>query len=70
MEISQSDADALKFSGGRRVKLTSEYGEAVVPVRVRADLKPGVLFVPYAFRDQVSNVLGSEGLAPVKVERA
>jgi hypothetical protein len=37
---------------------------------VRADLKPGLLVVPYTFRDRVSNVLGTESVTAVKVERA
>ena len=70
VEIGKGDADALKLSGGRQARLTSVYGEAMVPVLVRADLKPGLLVVPYTFRDRVSNVLGTEGVTAVKVERA
>ncbi len=70
VEIGRGDADALNLNGGRQVRLTSVHGESVVPVRVRTDLKPGLLFVPYAFRDHVSNVLGTDGLTAVKVEHA
>ena len=69
VEVGKSDADALHLNGGRRVRLTSVHGEAVVPVRVRTDLKPGLLFVPYAFRDHVSNVLGTDSITAVRVER-
>ena len=69
VEIGKADADALKLSGGRQARLTSKHGEAMVPVLVRTDLKPGLLVVPYAFRDRVSNVLGTDGVTAVRVER-
>lgn len=70
VEMSKGDADVLNLGGGRQAKLTSVHGEVVVPVRVKTDLKPGVLFVPYAFRDRVSDVLGADSVTAVKVERA
>ena len=70
VEICKGDADALNLNGGRQVRLTSVHGESVVPVRVRTDLKPGLLLVPYAFRDHVSNVLGTDSVTAVRVERA
>jgi predicted molibdopterin-dependent oxidoreductase YjgC len=69
VEIAKSDADALQLNGGRKVRLISVHGESVVPVRIRTDLKPGVLFVPYAFRDRVFNVLGADSLTAVRIER-
>jgi predicted molibdopterin-dependent oxidoreductase YjgC len=68
VEVSERDVDALNLSGGRRVKLTSAHGNAVVSIRVRKDLKPGVLAVPYAFRDQTAAVLGTDSAVGVKVE--
>lgn len=70
VEICQQDADTIGVHGGRRVKLTSEHGEATVPVRLREGIKPGVLLVPYAFRDHVASVLGRDGIATVRVEQA
>jgi len=70
VEMCKGDADALKLGGGRQARLTSEHGEAVVPVLVRTDLKPGLLFVPYAYRDRVSNVLGTDSVTAVRIERA
>jgi len=69
VEISQQDADSLGVHVGRRVRLTSDYGEVVVPVRLSADIKPGVLLVPYAFRDHVASVLAEDGVTAVKVEQ-
>jgi len=70
VEMCREDADKLGVRAGWQVKLSSVYGDAVVPVQVRTDLKPGVLLVPYAFRDHVANVLCTRRLAAVKVERA
>jgi predicted molibdopterin-dependent oxidoreductase YjgC len=70
VEMCPQDADELGVRAGWRVKLTSLHGAAVVPIQVRTDLKPGVLLVPYAFRDYVASVLGGESIAAVKAERA
>ena len=69
VEIGKNDADALALRTGRQVKLTSMDGEAVVPVLVTKDLQPGLLLVPYAFRDRVSNVLRNDSVAAVRIER-
>jgi predicted molibdopterin-dependent oxidoreductase YjgC len=70
VEMCKQDADGVGVHPGRAVRLTSVHGDAVVPLRVRTDLQPGVLFVPYAFRDHVANVLGTHSVTAVKVEQA
>jgi len=70
VEICQQDADAIGVRAGRRLRLISGHGQAVLPIRVKPDLKPGVLLVPYAFRDQAADVLGDKGLTAVQVELA
>jgi predicted molibdopterin-dependent oxidoreductase YjgC len=70
VEVCQGDADSLGLHAGRRIKLSSIHGDAVVPIRLRTDLKPGVLLVPFAFRDHVANVLGNDSLISVNVEPA
>jgi predicted molibdopterin-dependent oxidoreductase YjgC len=67
VEMSEWDVGAIKLGGGRRIRLTSDYGEAVVPIRVRKDLGPGVLSVPYAFRDKLRAVMGTDSVKPVNV---
>ena len=69
VEIGQQDADKLGFHAGRRARLTSVWGEAVLSVRLRQDLMPGVLLVPYAFRDEAASVLGSESATAVNIEQ-
>lgn len=70
VEICKQSADELGIPVGRRAKLTSIHGDAVLPIRLRPDLKPGVLAVPYAFRDRINKVLGAHGVTAVKVEQA
>ena len=69
VEVSKSDADTLDLCTGRRVRLTSSHGNKVVPIRVRADLRPGVFSVPYAFRDQLGDLLGMDSVTAVRAER-
>ena len=69
IEICRLDADRLGVHAGRLVKLSSPKGKAIVPIRIRQDIKPGILLVPYAFRDVVSSVLGAEGATAVSVEQ-
>jgi hypothetical protein len=69
IQMCKKDADELGVRSGANVKLTSAHGDAVVPVQVRQDLMPGVLLVPYAFRDHVSEVLFTGNVAAVKAER-
>lgn len=68
VEMCQRDADALNVSAGRRVRLCSVYGDSVVAIRVCRDLKPGVLSVPYAFRNELAGVLGRTSVTAVSVE--
>ena len=70
VEMGKQDADGVGVHPGRPVRLTSVHGDAVVPIRIRTNLKPGVLLVPYAFRDHLANVLGQHSVTAVKVEQA
>lgn len=70
VEMSSRDAAQLGIRQGWRVKLTSASGEALVPVNLREDLEPGILLVPFAFRDQLEPVLRREALTDVNLERA
>jgi formate dehydrogenase major subunit len=70
VEMCPQDADEFGVRAGWRVKLTSPHGAAVVPIQLRTDLRPGVLLVPYAFRDHLASVLGRESVTAVKTECA
>jgi len=70
VEMSKEDADALGVRAGWRVKLTSIYGEAVVPIRHRKGLRRGVMLAPHAFRDHFLDVLREDGTTAVNIEPA
>ena len=68
VEMSKRDADARNLSGGRRVRIASAYGDTIVPIQLRTDLKAGVVSVPYAFRDHLASVLGPDHATAVSIE--
>ena len=70
VEMCKHDADEVGVHPSWPVRLTSADGSAVVPSRVKADLPPGVLLVPFAFRDHLANVLGNHSVTAVKLEKA
>ena len=49
--LSVRDAEQLGVRAGGPVRLSSASGEAVLAAELRADLEPGVLLVPYVFRE-------------------
>jgi predicted molibdopterin-dependent oxidoreductase YjgC len=67
--LSTRDAERLGVRPGGTVRLTSTSGEAVLPAVLRADLEPGVVLVPYAFRESVAGVLGGERAREVHLAR-
>lgn len=70
VEMHETDTAALGPGGTRRVRLRSVHGDAVVPVVPKTDLEPGMLSVPYMFRERVCGVLGNNSVVAVSVERA
>ena len=69
VRMSTRDADALGVRQGWAVRMVTPHGEVVLPVELRSDLEPGVLLVPFAFRDQVAGAMAGRGQVPVKPER-
>jgi predicted molibdopterin-dependent oxidoreductase YjgC len=69
VQMSRRDADGLGVRQGWTVRLASAHGEAVLPVVLRDDLEPGVLLVPYAFRQRVAAVLGGHAEVAVKTQK-
>ncbi len=69
VDINSQDADAIGVREGRRVRLCSPRGEAVVPIRKRDDLARGTLLAPFEFRESLASVLSEDGITPVNIER-
>lgn len=47
LDISPQDAQRLDLTDGQRVRLRSRHGEAVLPLRIRSEIKPGELFATF-----------------------
>jgi predicted molibdopterin-dependent oxidoreductase YjgC len=64
-----SDAQTLGVRAGWSVQLRSPLGQASVAVALSPRTEPGVLLVPFGFREAVAPVLGGEGIQRVELER-
>ena len=53
LEISSSDAADLGLLDGDLVKVSSRRGHVEVPVRITASLRPGLMFMPVHFPDEL-----------------
>jgi predicted molibdopterin-dependent oxidoreductase YjgC len=69
VEISSADARGLGIREGWDVRLVSHRNAVVVPVRLRDDVEPGTVLVPFAFRDRLAPVLDHEPRVAVKLEK-
>ncbi len=59
LDISPEDAKALEVQNGKRVRIRSRYGEAVMPIRISSALKSGELFATFHDADTFLNRLTS-----------
>ncbi len=69
VEMNGEDAKALGVRPGWPVRIKSLHGEVTLPVVVRREVERGLLLVPFAFRDQVGDVLDGHDIVPVQVTR-
>jgi len=59
LDIAPADAERLKLREGDRVRVRSRHGEAVMPVRIEAGVKPGELFATFHAAEVFLNHLTS-----------
>ncbi len=59
LDISQSDAERLRLKDGVRVRLTSRYGKAELPIKISPAVKPGELFTTFHTSEVFLNHLTS-----------
>jgi len=69
VRMSKRDADGLSVRQGWSVRLASAHGEVALPIVLCDELEPGVLLVPYAFRERVIGVLGGQSEVAVTAEK-
>jgi len=65
VEISEVDAADMGIEEGEVVLVSSRRGEIAVPARVTGEIKKGVVFVPFHFRECPANLLTNGALDPV-----
>lgn len=68
--MSPEEAKAVGVREGWKLRVRSPSGEAEVPVSLRAGLPPGLLLIPYTFRDELREVLGGADAAEVQLSRS
>jgi formate dehydrogenase major subunit len=65
LDLSPDDAEHLGVLDGERVRVVSRRGTVEVPVRMDAELKPGLVFMTIHFPDQVdTNLLTIDATDP------
>ncbi|NIA22010.1 MAG: formate dehydrogenase subunit alpha, partial [Anaerolineaceae bacterium] len=65
VEINPQDATALGIAGGDLLRLTSRRGEIEAHAVVTPRVRPGMVFMPFHFREAPANVLTNDALDPI-----
>ncbi len=64
MEVNPADAVRLSVADGQPVRVTSRRGSIVLRARVTQNITPGVVFIPFFFREAAANLLTNDVLDP------
>ena len=62
VEINPLDAKKLGIEDGEEIRVSSRRGKIAIPARVTGDIKEGVLFVPFHFKECAANILTNDEL--------
>ena len=65
VEINPADADRLGLNDGETVTARSRRGSIRLPVRITERVHPGVVFMPFHYREAAANLLTNDALDPV-----
>jgi predicted molibdopterin-dependent oxidoreductase YjgC len=65
VEIHPDDAARIGLNGAKRVRIASRRGEIELAARVSAQIRPGVVFVPFHFAEAAANALTNSALDPI-----
>ncbi len=65
VEINPADAEKLQVQHGTMVKVVSRRGQVMTRVKVTDMVPPGILFMPFHFKEAAANVLTNPALDPV-----
>jgi len=65
IEINTADAEKLGLNTGDMISVTSRRGEIKLKARVADKVGPGVVFIPFHYKEAAANVLTNDALDPV-----
>ena len=65
VEMSPGDAARLGFVEGDLIAVTSKRGRVEVPVHITEKSPPGVVFMPFHWREAAANILTNDALDPL-----
>jgi formate dehydrogenase major subunit len=65
VEVHPEDAKRLGISNREKVRVVSRRGSIEIPSMVTEDIKPGVVFIPFHFKECAANLLTNGALDPV-----
>ncbi|KKR78823.1 MAG: Formate dehydrogenase, alpha subunit [Candidatus Nomurabacteria bacterium GW2011_GWA2_40_9] len=65
VEISPEDAKALEIKNGWKIKVSSRRGSIEPIARVTDSAKPGVIFIPFHYKEAAANKLTNPALDPI-----
>ena len=65
VQINPSDAEALEIKKFNKVKVKTRRGELVVAAEITDKIKKGVLWMPFHFSDEPTNVLTNSAFDPI-----
>jgi formate dehydrogenase alpha subunit len=64
VEVSGVDAERLHLADGQTVRVESRRGAIELPAQVHEEIRPGVVFIPFHFREAAANVLTNSAVDP------
>jgi predicted molibdopterin-dependent oxidoreductase YjgC len=65
VEVHPEDAKRLGISNSEKVRVLSRRGSIKIPSMVTEDIKPGIVFIPFHFKECAANLLTNGALDPV-----
>ncbi len=65
VEISPEDANRLNIKNGEKIRVSSRRGIIDIKAKVTTMVSPGIVFIPFHFKEAAANVLTSRELDPI-----
>jgi len=65
IEINPQDAHALEIENGEVLQVSSRRGSIAIKARVSDIVPPGVVFIPFHYKEAAANILTNDALDPI-----